>query len=74
MTMTDGRARLPFLCFAAIGALLLVGGIITSHRLQAAPRRPPALKQSPLPAPKETAPSSVIGLGNFSHIVENPDR
>ncbi|MEP7304407.1 MAG: hypothetical protein ABJA98_02705 [Acidobacteriota bacterium] len=79
MTMTDGRVRHPFLCFVAIGALLFVGGVVASHRLRASPRRPQALKQSPLPAPKETAPeetapSAVIGLGKFSRIVANLER
>jgi catechol 2,3-dioxygenase-like lactoylglutathione lyase family enzyme len=72
--MTNGRVRHPFLCFVAIGALLLVGGAVASHRIQAAPRRPPASKQAVPPPRKETPPPSVIGLGNFSHIVENLDR
>jgi catechol 2,3-dioxygenase-like lactoylglutathione lyase family enzyme len=80
--MTDGRARHPFLCFAAFGALLLVGGVVASHRLQAAPPkaapgRPPASysprETAPSP-PKEAPPAHVIGIGNFSHIVANLDR
>ena len=69
MHMTVGRAHRFFVSLATLAVLVCVCGVALSHRIQAATPS----GQTP-PSPKAAVASSVLALGNFSHIVANLDR